>query len=83
MQVEVVRVEIEGAVGRERERGAAQLNRIDAQQQVVHDRVADEHQLQHVRRLDLASAHSSPSSASMAVRTAAVISTSPPGFIIE
>ena len=31
----------------------------------------------------LASAHSSPTSASRAVRTAAVISASPPGFIIE
>ncbi len=30
-----------------------------------------------------ASAHSSPRSACMAVRTAAVISASPPGFIIE
>ena len=57
--------------------------RIDAEHEVVHDRVADEHDLEHavaaVRRRRRAS---SPTSSSMARRIVAVSSTSPPSFII-
>ena len=53
VQVEVGREQVEGAVGGQREGRSAQLDRVDAQEQVVHDRVADEHQLQHVGRIGL------------------------------
>ena len=41
-KVDLDRPQRERAVGRQRERRAAELDRIDTQQQVVHDRVADE-----------------------------------------
>ncbi len=45
-------VELDGAVGGEREGGAAELGRVDAEQEVVHDRVADEDQLEDVVGVD-------------------------------
>ena len=40
----------ERAIGRERKGRAAELHRIDAQQQVMHDRVADQRHLENVLR---------------------------------
>src|SRR3546814_1098657 len=41
-QVELARPQRDAGIGGQREGRAAQLRRVDAEQQVVHDRVADE-----------------------------------------
>ena len=82
-EVELARPERHRLVGGERERRAAELGRIDAEQQVMHDRIADEGQLQDVARRRPAPAAATWSiSAPIASRTARVISASPPGFIM-
>ncbi len=82
-QVELAGIERQAAAGRQREGGLAQFHRIDAEQQVVHHRIADEDRFRRSRsgrpRPRWRSTWTSPLSAA---RTAAVISTSPPGFII-
>ena len=45
----------------ERERGATELGRVEAEQQVVHDRVADDRELEHVVRSTPASRQARPS----------------------
>ena len=71
------------AVGRQREGRAAQLGRIDAEQQMMHDRIADEGDLEDVARADAGFLGDAGRPAcSIASRTALVISASPPGFII-
>ena len=51
-EVDLGRPEGQRGIGRERERRAAQLQRTDAEQQVVHDRVADERRLEDVLARD-------------------------------
>ena len=51
-QPELGRVEAEPRVERERERGASELGRVDPEEQVVHDGIPDERDLEHVRPLD-------------------------------
>ena len=46
-QVEVARRRHDGSVGGERERRLPQRRRVDAEHDVVHDRVADEHDFEH------------------------------------
>ena len=48
LQIEVGRRDVEGVLHSESERGLAQRRRVQAQEQVVHDRVADQHHLQHL-----------------------------------
>ena len=74
---------VQRLVGRERKRRAAELDRIDAEQQVMHDRIADEGHLQDVLGEVPASRATSAASALSASRTASVICAAPPGFIIE
>ena len=47
-EIDLGRPQRQRGVGRERERRAAQLDRADAEQQVVHDRIADERRLEDV-----------------------------------
>ena len=82
VEVDVACLQVEPVRPREREGGAAQLGRIDAEQQVVHDRVADEGGVQNVARSMPASSATAPISAFTAPRTASVSSASPPGFIM-
>ena len=51
-QAELRRREPHGGVDGERERRPAELGRVDPEQQVVHDRVADQRHLEHVGALD-------------------------------
>jgi len=53
LQAELARVQAEGRVGRERKRCAAELGWIDAEQQVMHDGVANHRELENVGHLDL------------------------------
>ena len=69
--------------GGEREGRLAELHRVDAEQQVVHHRVADDHRLEDQSGVDAAPRRRpAPTSAFSASRTARVISAAPPGFII-
>ena len=71
------------AVDGERERRAAELGRVEAEEEVMHDRVADHRHLDDVAARDpRLPPRPPPTSSSSAARTAAVISRSPPGFII-
>ena len=45
-------VVLDGPIGRQRERRAAERRRVDAEQEVVHDRVADDRQLEDLGSLD-------------------------------
>ena len=84
LQVDDVARSVERMIGRERERRAAELHRIDAEQQVVHDRIADQRRLEDVLvRYAGACAPRRPRALHSASRTAAVICAAPPGFIIE
>ena len=49
-QADFTRAHLHRAGNRQRERCAAQLHRADAQRQMMHDRVADQHRLDNVRR---------------------------------
>jgi hypothetical protein len=84
VEIDLHRPQRDGAVGGQRKRRAAEFDRVDAQQQVVHDGIADEGGLQDVGGGD---AHlpnaTSVASSLIAPRTASVISFSPPGFIIR
>ncbi len=67
----------------EGKRRAAEFRRVDAEHQVMHDRVADQRQLEDVLGLDLRRRFaSSTASALNASRIASVICCAPPGFII-
>ena len=82
-EAEVARPRFEPAVDRQRERRAAQLGRVEAKNEMMHDRIADQRHFQDFARArppQLAAA--SPISASIASRTARVSSSSPPGFIM-
>ena len=69
--------------GGQREGRLAELGRVDAEHEVVHDRVADDHRLEdQLARSMPASAAAWPASSFSAARTAFVISSAPPGFII-
>ena len=57
-------------IGRKRKRRAAELDRIDAQQQVMHDRIADEGHLENIIAATRASRATSAASAFSAARTA-------------
>ena len=73
----------DGPVRRERERRRAERGRVDAEQEVVHDRVADERQLEDVRRgRRRRPARVRVTSALSAARTARVISPAPSGWSI-
>ena len=50
--VEIVRPGVDGFVGREFERCGTQRRRIDAEHEVMHDRIPDDHQVEHVRGID-------------------------------
>ena len=82
-EVDLGRPQGQRGVGRERERRAAQLHRVDAEQQVVHDRIADEASPRGCPRARCPPAVATSAARSLiAPRTASVISFSPPGFII-
>ena len=82
-EVEVGRGGGDAAVRGERERRLAERRGVDAEHDVMHDRVADEHHLEHaVARGAPTRSASSPISSSSAARTASVSCRSPPGFII-
>ena len=51
-EAELARGQSQGLVDREGERRAAERRRVDPEQEVVHDRVADERDLEHVRAFD-------------------------------
>ena len=51
VQIDVGRPAVDGAVRGQRERRAAELRRIDPQEQVMHDRVADDRERQDVGRI--------------------------------
>ena len=51
-QAELTGVQSECGVGRECKRCATQLHRIDAEEQMVHDGIAHDRQLENVRRVD-------------------------------
>ena len=70
-----------GLVGREGER-RPQLGRIQSKEQVVHDRVADDRELEHVIASAPACPHRSAIMPSTHVRIAAVSSDADPGCII-
>ena len=53
VQGDLARLEAQGFIGREREGRAAELDRIDAEHEVVHDRVADDGHLEEVGYRDL------------------------------
>ena len=52
-QAELARTHADGRVGRERERGGPERHRIDAQREVMHDRIAHQHQLMDLVGVDL------------------------------
>ena len=74
----------ERVIGGERERRAAELDRIDAEQQVMHDRIADQRHLEDVRHARCCASRAT-SAASVAERLAhrRGHQRAPPGFIIE
>ena len=82
VEAEVSRARLVGAVDRQREGRAAEFGRIEAEEEMMHDRIADQRDLEDLARATSASAAASPISASIASRTARVSSASPPGFII-
>ena len=83
VQVDVGRPAVDGPVRGQRERRAAQLGRVDAQEQVMHDRVADDRQRQDVGRTSASTCtHRSAISSSTHARTTSVSCVSAPGFII-
>ena len=47
-QLQIIRARGHRRVGGQRKRRAAQFHRIDAEQQVMHDRIADQHQVQNI-----------------------------------
>ena len=84
VQADLARLEAQGFIGSEREGRAAELHRIDAEQQVVHDRVADHRHLEEVGYCDLRPrAPRRRRGVLSAPRTASVICCAPPGCIIE
>ena len=66
----------------EREGRAAEFGRIDAEEQMVHDRIADEDEIQDVVAMDVAFLADLADQAEMASRTATVMPSRPSGFII-
>ena len=74
---------VDGQVGGERERRRAERRRIDAEQEVVHDRVADGDQVEHVVPLDAGvRGELADQRRRLPARTASVSCSRPPGFII-
>ena len=82
-EVEFLGRGVHGARDGEREGRAAQLGRVDAEEEMMHDRIADEDAVEDVvaldRRLPSSTLSTSPEIAS---RTARVIASRPSGFII-
>ena len=81
-EVELASPTMHGLVGREGERRTPQLGRIESQEQVVHDRVADHRELEHVARVRAGLPAQVGGQPSTHRRIAAVSSTSDPGCII-
>ena len=83
IEAEFARARLKGAVECQRERRAAKLGRIEAEEQMMHDRIADDGDFENIAARDAAPASAtSPISASTAARTLRVSSASPPGFIM-
>jgi hypothetical protein len=66
----------------ERERRRAERHRVDAEQEVMHDRVADDRDLEDLRDVDAALDARPASRLAIASRTARVIAAAPPSCII-
>ena len=82
-ELDLLGPEVQRVGGGQRERGLAELDRVDAEQQVVHDRVADDHRLEdQLRARRGPRRRPGPTRAFSAPRTARVISAAPPGFIM-
>ncbi len=74
---------VEAVIDGERERRAAELRRVDAENQMMHDRIADEGDLDDVLDADAGfGGHLAGEFVEDAWRTSAVSSLSPPGFIM-
>ena len=52
VELDVVGAGVDRLVGRELERRGAERRRVEAEHEVVHDRVADDHDVEHVRAVD-------------------------------
>jgi hypothetical protein len=81
-KVEVPRVERDAVGGGQREGRLAQFHRVDAQQQVVHHRVADDDQFEDEAGVDPGLLASPLARSPIAARTACGHFPSPPGFIM-
>ena len=82
-ELDLLGPEVQRVGGGEREGGLAELGRVDAEDEVVHDRVADDHRLEDQPRGRCRPRPPPGRRASLsAARTARVISAAPPGFII-
>lgn len=79
LEPEVGGGQMQGPADGEREGGMAKLDRVDADQQMVHHRVADQRHLDQRRARDPAAPATSAISRFSASRTARVISAAPPG----
>ncbi len=83
VELEIAGAAADGVARRQRERGTAERRRVDAEHEVMHDRVADDDDVEHPVARHAAPARAARRSARRAPRrTAAVSCWSPPGFII-
>ena len=83
VEAEIARPRLVGAVDRQREGRAAELGRIEAEDEMMHDRIADQRRFEDLAARDAGLRPPLRRSArSIASRTARVSSASPPGFII-
>ena len=82
-ELDLLGPEVERVGGGEREGRLAELGRVDAEEQVVHDRVADDHRLEDQRR-GRCRPRRRPGRRGRSARRGrrAVISAAPPGFIM-